>query len=102
MRYCDESKKKANGVVYSPSDLADFVAAEMIKLQQSTEKKVSVLDPAAGQGSLLIALIKDLRKCGKTIHAVGYETDTDTGRKTKQYLSQMFPDVSVDIRIGDF
>ncbi len=102
MRYRGESKKKANGVVYTPSDMADFVAAEMIKHQQSMEKNVSVLDPAAGKGSLLLALIKALKRCGKTIHAVGYETDADTGLKTKQYLSQMFPDVAVDIRIGDF
>ena len=102
MRYCGESKRKASGVVYTPSDMADFVAAEMIRHQQSTAKYVSILDPATGRGSLLIALIKALRKCGKTVHAVGYETDADTGRKTKQYLSQMFPDVTVDIRIGDF
>ncbi len=86
MRYRVKSKRKASGVVYTPSDLADFVAAEMIKHQQSTEKYVSILDPAAGQGSLLIALIKALRNCGKTVHAVGYETDADTGRKTKHSI----------------
>lgn len=77
MRYCGESKRKASGVVYTPSDMADFVAAEMIRHQQSTAKYVSILDPATGRGSLLIALIKALRKCGKTVHAVGYETDAD-------------------------
>lgn len=103
MRYHSESKEKANGVVYTPSDMADYVASEMIKYhQKNTDENVYVLDPAVGQGSLLVALLNALKNCGKIIHAVGYETDSDTGRKTKHYLSQLFPDVEIDIRIGDF
>lgn len=103
MRYRSESKDKANGVVYTPSELADFVADEMLKYYlPNADEGVFILDPAAGQGSLLAALIKALVNCGKKIHAVGYETDADTGRETARLLAQMFPSVSIDIRIGDF
>lgn len=103
MRYRSESKEKANGVVYTPSDMADFVVDEMIKYHVPlTEENVFVMDPAVGQGSLLIALIKALKSCGKTIHAVGYETDENTAKTTAQYLLTLFPDVEIDIRVGDF
>lgn len=103
MRYSNESKEKANGVVYTPSDMADFVANEMIKYHVPlTEENVFIMDPAVGQGSLLIALIKALECSGKTIHAVGYETDKDTAATTTQKLLRLFPDVEIDIRVGDF
>ncbi len=103
MRYSSESKEKANGVVYTPSDMADFVANEMIKYHVPlAEENVFIMDPAVGQGSLLIALIKALESSGKTIHAVGFETDEDTATTTTQELLRMFPDVEIDIRVGDF
>ena len=51
MRYRSESKEKANGVFYTPSNMADYVASEMIKYhQKNTDENVYILDPAVGQG----------------------------------------------------
>ena len=53
MRYKNESKEKRNGVIYTPTDMADYLAAEMIKYGQfdlSTASEVNVLDPAIGEG----------------------------------------------------
>ena len=103
MRYSNESQEKTNGVVYTPSDMADFVANEMIKYHVPLiEENVFIMDPAVGQGSLLIALIKALKCSGKSIYAVGYETNEDTAVTTTQELLRMFPDVKIDIRVGDF
>lgn len=103
MRYRGKNKEKSNGVVYTPFDLAEYVANEMIKYHNLCEDdSISILDPAVGEGNLLIALIKSLGNCKKKIHAVGYETDGDTCIKTAQYLSHLFPDVEIDIRNDDF
>lgn len=103
MRYRSESKEKANGVAYTPSDMANFVASEMLKYHiPAVGETVFILDPAVGQGSLLAALINALKNCGKRIYAVGYETDADIGKETEQFLSRLFPDVYIDIRLGDF
>lgn len=103
MRYRNESKEKANGVAYTPSDLATFVAAEMVKYHDPiANETIWILDPAVGQGCLLAALINELDTSGKRIHAVGYETDADVGKETEEHLSRLFPDVSIEIRIGDF
>lgn len=102
MRYQNQKKEKSNGVVYTPTDMADFVANEMIKYHLPSDTRVFILDPAVGQGSLLIALIKALKKYGKTIYAVGYETDGVIGRETISHLSKLFPDVTFDFRFGDF
>ena len=103
MRYRSAGTAKANGVDYTPSELAGFAAREMLNyFLPGQADNIIILDPAAGRGSLLIALIKALESCGRKIHAVGYETDADTGRETARTLAAMFPAAEIEIRIGDF
>ena len=53
MRYSNENKQKANGVVYTPTEMADYLASEMIhfsKIDLSQKSNVTLLDPAIGEG----------------------------------------------------
>lgn len=103
MRYSNENKSKANGVVYTPSEMADYVARLMLRYEDKSEStEVSILDPAVGEGELLVAMINAVKsKCSK-LKVVGYETDQAVGEVTQSKLSEMFPEIDVEIRIGDF
>lgn len=48
-----KEERKKNGVYYTPNDLADFLAKELL-----SNKKLSVFDPSYGGGSLLLAAEK--------------------------------------------
>lgn len=105
MRYKDLQDSKKNGVVYTPSDMASYISNLMISY--NSERKglntIEVLDPAVGEGELLIAMIKTLFNIGiKDIKVVGYETDKEVARNTKNLLTTQFSSISVDIRTGDF
>ncbi|RRG04975.1 MAG: type II restriction endonuclease subunit M [Lactobacillus sp.] len=103
-RYKKENNDKKNGVVYTPSDMANYVAEEMLDSYKGIEYKdiIFILDPAVGEGELLVALIRKLIKFGKKIVARGYETDKEVSSATQIYLSKMFPDITVDIKNEDF
>ena len=103
MRYSNETKSKANGVVYTPVEMADYVAKQMLRYAEvKTNNEVSVLDPAVGEGELLIAMVNALKDYSKTITVVGYETDEEVGKTTELRLKELFPMVNISIRIGDF
>lgn len=103
MRYSNESKSKANGVVYTPKEMADYLARKMLKYApQHQSDTITILDPAVGEGELLIAMINAVMSTEKSISVVGYETDRTVGKQTETKLKKLFPYISIDIRIGDF
>lgn len=103
MRYGNTGKNKENGVVYTPAEIAQFVAAEMLKYHSKMfSDAIDILDPAAGTGELLISMIQAAKKFNRKINIVGYETDQEVAAQTQQKLITMFPDVRVEIRTADF
>ena len=58
MRYSNINKEKANGVVYTPKSMAEYLAKEMVKYKARGESNtIRILDPAIGKGELVIALL---------------------------------------------
>lgn len=105
MRYKNNKKNKKNGVVYTPTEMADFVSGLMIdyKLVPKNSNHIEVLDPAAGEGELLIAMTNRLLDSGvNCIKIVGYETDEAVANNTQKLLESLFPNLFVEIRVGDF
>lgn len=103
MRYNNTGKNKENGVVYTPTEMADYVAFEMLKFKKDGfSERIDILDPAVGEGELLVSMINAVVREGKTIKAVGYETDEGVAAKTQQDLQKRYPDVEIEIRTGDF
>lgn len=103
MRYSNENKSKANGVVYTPSEMANYVAQLMLRYADKREiSEVSILDPAVGEGELLVAMINAVKSRCSKLKVVGYETDQSVGKDTQYRLREMFPEIDVEIRIGDF
>lgn len=105
MRYKDVNKNKKNGVVYTPSNMADYVAKLILKYSSKYENNgvIEILDPAVGGGELLISMIYELKRQGiNHIRAVGYETDKEVANNTEILLKEKFPNVLVEIRVADF
>ena len=103
MRYNNIEKKKKNGVVYTPTEMAEYVAMEMMKYKKNTFCDcIEILDPAAGEGELLISMINEVLNMGIPIKAVGYETDEYIAEKTQKNLCKKYPDVDIEIRSEDF
>ncbi|MBR3881217.1 MAG: N-6 DNA methylase, partial [Mailhella sp.] len=103
MRYSNTGKHKENGVVYTPEEMANYVAKEILNYRTSAfDSEISILDPAVGTGELLIALINTISEQGKRIKAVGYETDKIVGKETQKKLEIMFPQVEIEIRTSNF
>ena len=107
MRYKNESKEKSNGVIYTPTEMADYLAQQMIdysRIDLSSTKEVHILDPAVGEGELLLSIIKKIYGINDEIKivAVGYETDSSVAAKTEKYISEMFPSVMISIETADF
>ncbi len=105
MRYSNESKEKANGVVYTPIEMADYVANQILRystINLERDEGLDILDPAVGEGELLVAMIKALEGKAKAIRVMGFETDVDVGKSTEKKLRAMFPTATITIVINDF
>lgn len=103
-RYSGVDRQKSNGVTYTPSGFANFVAEQMLKVAVLPKSgKIRVLDPACGEGVLLDALIKNLSPVlRKRVEVVGYDTDpTAIGIACKR-LRQDFPSLDLRLEQKDF
>ncbi len=104
-RFARVTDSKRQGVVYTPTPLAHYVASSMLKFYiPSCPPELSVLDPAVGGGELLIALSNLLleRYPGLKLNLTGYETDASVAVATQQRLRTLFPESKVTIHRSDF
>lgn len=105
MRYRNSNNTKKNGVVYTPNDMANYLAEEMLRYSALSDwHSVRILDPAVGKGELLISMIEAVKAqhpfCN--IDAVGYETDSKICVETEKCLKALFPDCRIIIHNMDF
>ncbi len=104
-RYKTLSNSKLSGATYTPHRLAQFVAEEILKKAANLSKTniVRILDPAVGDGELLIALISELKTRGyNQIEATGFDTDTLAAETAKARITSLYPDVTTLISVGNF
>ena len=103
MRYNNIGKNKENGIVYTPTEMADYVAKEMIKYKKTPCLDcIEILDPAVGKGELMVSMINAVSNMGLPIKAVGYETDKYTAENTQKNLQEKYPNIDIEIRSEDF
>ena len=99
------SEAKAGGATYTPKILADFVAREMVEaaLDLLDNKNPRVLDPAVGEGELLLSLLERLRNVEMfDIEVHGFETDPESLRVAKRRLQKRFREASVRFESRSF
>ena len=107
MRYKNESKEKSNGIIYTPMEMADFLALEMIKFSKfdlKNAKEVNILDPAIGKGELILSMVSKILAINSDIliNIDGYETDATVAAKTEHFIRKQFPSANVSIIAQDF
>ena len=104
-RYADVVDKKAQGATYTPKVLADFVARKITDAftEFPVNRPLRILDPAVGDGQLLISLLELFSQGTKpSIEVYGFETDKEAFHLAQSRLTEKFPAVSVYLQRADF
>jgi len=94
-RFAEVSKEKATGATFTPPDLADFVASEMLKSWKPVNSdKISILEPAAGDGALLVALLSRLpTRALSNVQITAFDTCSSSLSELQTILGRKFPQV---------
>ena len=101
-RYQAVTSQKAGGVTYTPPALADFVAAQMLRVADLSARELHVLDPAVGGGELLHSLLKAVANRSQNIVVHGYDIDAAAIETARRRLAARFPNVTLRFTVGDF
>ena len=104
-RFLTVSDEKAGGATYTPKILADFVAEQIVKLLGSLQRKepLRILDPAVGDGELLLSLLNQLKQCGsENIEVHGFETNKSALDVATRRIRKWFPTIPIDFKDENF
>lgn len=105
-RYGAVLKRKASGETYTPKALSDFVAQNIVETLTGfpTGRPLRILDPAMGDGELLISLLEQLlARCPELeIEAYGFEPNQDALRIAATRVQQGFPKTTTHFKKKDF
>lgn len=104
LRYSRVARQKSEGATYTPVALAKFVAGQILRVAEIPKQgKIRVLDPAVGDGALLVELIKQLPLASrKRLEVVGYDTNPDAVKVATQRLQQDFSYLNMNLEQKDF
>ena len=90
---------KNTGATFTPTALADFLANKV--LQYVNAKENVILDPACGDGALLIAIARKIN--GSFDYKLnGYETNCEYLKGTKNNLSKIVSETQYQLELQDF
>ncbi|MGB8657047.1 MAG: N-6 DNA methylase [Candidatus Zixiibacteriota bacterium] len=104
-RYAVVPKEKASGATYTPKILSDFVAQRIIEIfsEYPVGFPLRVLDPAIGDGQLLVSLLNQLADSPKlNIKVHGFETNQKALNVAAGRLTQCFPTVDFYLEPKNF
>lgn len=101
-RYAHVECRKSEGAHYTPGFMSDFMA-EQILTHSHPMNSVNIVDPAIGDGELLISLINKLIDSGTNhINAYGFDTNEQSINITRTRLEKLFPNVNLHLESRDF
>ncbi len=102
-RYKSESTKKQDGETFTPSDLANFVSSKLLFCHNtSINQSISILEPAIGDGALLLALLRSLNFDLKNVEVVAYDTNYTSLKEAKKNILNEFPNLKINFFNEDF
>jgi len=101
-RYKYVTEEKAGGATYTPKELADFVASNIVQAADlPVDRPIRVLDPAVGEGELLASLLEALPE-KSDVEVYGFDTNEAAFRHTEMRLREAYPDASIHLEAGNF
>ena len=71
------SKTKRTGATFTPPLLAVYLAEQILRFAPKSEGALNILDPACGDGELLVAVGKLLSLAGRSFTLYGYDINLD-------------------------
>ncbi|TCJ93476.1 Eco57I restriction-modification methylase domain-containing protein [Nocardia alba] len=97
----DAQERKRHGRHYTPPELARFLARRALRYAPRAGV-LRVLDPACGDGELLLALHREIAASAPdmTVHLTGYDLDRRAVAETADRAGAL--GVQIDCRDGDF
>jgi len=103
-RYKYVTEEKADGATFTPERLARFVARQIVTtLPLTLGRSIQVLDPAVGEGSLLLSLLEELHREGlRDVVVHGFDTNPESLSVAENAIRAGFPLVPIRFRAGDF
>ena len=94
--------RKRHGVHYTPPNLAKFLAEQTARqIDASQQGPICILDPACGDGELLVALINSLPCPLSQIQVIGVEQNIEAAEIARNRVTQLNVG-RCEIRVGDF
>jgi tRNA1(Val) A37 N6-methylase TrmN6 len=103
--YATLDLRKDSGAHYTPSILSCFVASKIAAQTDFAHLTTCrILDPAIGDGELMIALLRELMAMGKgnPIEVYGFDTDHNALKIASHRIQSEFPDIPVFFSNEDF
>ena len=95
-----KKKIKETGATFTPKLLADFLAMKLIEV--SDVKNPLILDPACGDGELLMSISEKLIKLGNSFHIKGFDLDMDYLSIAENRLSKLNQNGKIELLNSDF
>lgn len=93
-------ERKIIGAHYTPTELSFFLAESIVSSYKDLPDKINILDPAIGDGELLISLLKKL-KGNKDISIFGFDTDKEAVKFAQKKIKDRF-NVNINFLHEDF
>lgn len=96
------SNEKRHGQHYTPTELGDFLATRSFAASALDKESLTVVDPACGDGELLIAAAQAARSAryAGSLNLIGYEIDETAVAAANRRLEAA--GVRAEIILGDF
>jgi hypothetical protein len=97
--------RKESGAHYTPTQLASFVALKIVSNYDFNNlTDIRILDPAIGDGELIISLLNELSIFKKklNIEVFGFDTDNNALRIASNRISMQFPYIHLFLSDEDF
>jgi len=103
-RYRLVTEEKAGGATYTPFLLADFVAEQIVSSARLEGTNIlRVLDPAVGDGELLLSLLRKLLPLNELpVHVFGFDTNEAALIEAGRRISAKFPTVHLHLECENF
>lgn len=103
-RYQSVDAEKAHGATYTPGSLARFVAERIVEVAALEDQgTITILDPAIGDGALVLALLDALK--GKTRAALsvrGFDTNVSALDESERRIRAAYPKARLELTRGNF
>ncbi len=97
--------RKERGAHYTPRALADFVAKRIAGAwaQETRPGRIRILDPAVGDGELLMSLLGEFPESSLTnVDVFGFDEDYGAVEVATRRIERSFPEVVVHMTCDDF